>query len=66
MPEPAAQRLLIEKGDIDIARDLTNDQVQGVAGNKDITITTVPQATLYYIGMNLKTKPFETCGCARR
>jgi peptide/nickel transport system substrate-binding protein len=59
VPEPAAQRLLIEKGDIDIARDLTNDQVAGLAGNKDVAITTVPQATLYYVGLNLKVKPFE-------
>ena len=59
VPEPAAQRLLIEKGDADIARDLTNDQVAGVAGNKDIVVTTVPQATLHYVGLNLKFKPFE-------
>ena len=57
--EPAAQRLLIEKGDIDIARDLSSDQVAGVAGNKDIVINTVPQATLYYIGLNLKTPQFQ-------
>lgn len=56
VPEPAAQRLMLEKGDADIARDLTNDQVNGVAGNKDIVVTAVPQATLTYIGMNLKTK----------
>ena len=57
--EPAAQRLLIEKGDIDIARDLSPDQVAGVTGNKDITITTIPQASLYYVGLNLKTKEFQ-------
>lgn len=57
--EPAAQRLLIEKGDVDIARDLTPDQVAGVAGNKDITITTIPQASLYYVGLNLKTTQFQ-------
>lgn len=56
VPEPAAQRLMLEKGDADIARDLTNDQVAGVAGNKDIVVTAVPQATLTYIGMNLKMK----------
>jgi len=59
IPEPAAQRLAIEKGDIDIARDLTPDQVTGLEGNKDVSITTVPQALLYYIGMNVKTKELE-------
>ena len=59
IPEPAAQRLLLEKGDIDIARDLTPDQVAGVAGNKDIVVTTAPQATQVYVGLNLKTPAFE-------
>ena len=59
IPEAAAQRLAIEKGDIDIARDLTPDQVAGLEGNKDVSISTVPQALLYYIGMNLKTKELQ-------
>ena len=57
--EPAAQRLLIEKGDIDIARDMQPDQIAGVAGNKDIVITTIPQAALYYVAMNMKTAEFQ-------
>src|SRR5262249_44215877 len=57
IPEPAAQRLLLEKGDIDIARDLTPDQVAGVAGNKDIAVNPAPQATLHYVGLNLRYAP---------
>ncbi|MBX6320852.1 MAG: ABC transporter substrate-binding protein [Rhodospirillaceae bacterium] len=52
--EPAAQRLLLEKGDIDLARDLTTDQIQGIAGNKDIVIETHPKADLYYLALNQK------------
>ncbi len=59
MPEPAAQRLALEKGDADIVRDLTPDQVAGLEGNKDISVTAVPQALLYYAGMNLKKKEFQ-------
>ena len=59
IPEPAAQRLAVEKGDVDIARDLTPDQVAGLEGNADVSVSTVPQALLYYIGMNLKTKELE-------
>ena len=59
VPEPATQRLLVEKGDVDIARDLTPDQVAGLAGNKDVTITTIPQATLDYVGLNLKDPPLQ-------
>ena len=57
--EPAAQRLLIEKGDVDIARDMQPDQIAGVTGNKDIAITTIPQAALYYVAMNMKTAEFQ-------
>jgi peptide/nickel transport system substrate-binding protein len=57
--EPAAQRLLIEKGDIDVARDLQPDQIAGVTSNKDIAITTIPQAALYYVAMNMKTPEFQ-------
>ncbi len=59
LPEPAAQRLALEKGDIDIGRDLSPDQVAGLAGNKDVVVTAKPQALLYYAGMNLKKKELQ-------
>lgn len=59
VPEPATQRLLIEKGDVDVAENLTPDQVGGLAGDKDVVVTTAPQATLIYVGLNLKTAPFQ-------
>ena len=57
--EPSAQRLLIEKGDVDIARDIAPNQIKGVAGNSDVAASTVPQESLYYVGLNLKTVPFQ-------
>ena len=59
VPEPAAQRLLIEKGDVDIARGLTSDQITGIAGNKDIVVVATPQANLYYVALNLKAPQFQ-------
>jgi peptide/nickel transport system substrate-binding protein len=56
IPEASAQRLALEKGDVDIADNLTPDQVQAISGNADITVTTIPQALLYYIGLNVKMK----------
>jgi len=56
VPEPAAQRLLIEKGDTDVALNMTGDQITGLKGNADVVVTPSPQALLYYIGMNVKTK----------
>ncbi len=56
IPEASAQRLALEKGDVDIADNLTPDQIAAVAGNADIAVTTIPQALLYYIGFNTKMK----------
>lgn len=54
VPEPGAQRLLIEKGDADIARNLTSDQIAGLEGNSDIVIQTDPKATLIYLQVNMR------------
>jgi peptide/nickel transport system substrate-binding protein len=50
--DPSAQLLLLEKGDIDIARDLGSDQLKTISGNKDFTIRSSPQGTSIYIAMN--------------
>jgi peptide/nickel transport system substrate-binding protein len=52
VPEPSAQRLLLEKGDVDMARNLTPDQVKGVMGNNDVAIEGYPKGTLVYMAMN--------------
>ncbi|MBL6933933.1 MAG: ABC transporter substrate-binding protein [Alphaproteobacteria bacterium] len=52
--EPATQRLMLEKGDIDVARDLSPDQVGGLAGLSDMRILHAPKGTLMYLGLNQK------------
>jgi len=54
VPEPGAQRLLIEKGDADIARNLSADQIAGLEGNKDIRIQTDPKALSIYLQVNMR------------
>jgi peptide/nickel transport system substrate-binding protein len=54
VPEPGAQRLLIEKGDADIARNLSSDQVAGLEGNDDIVIQTDPKALSIYLQVNMR------------
>ncbi|HEX6093665.1 MAG TPA: ABC transporter substrate-binding protein, partial [Dongiaceae bacterium] len=54
VPEPAAQRLMLEKGDIDMARNLTADQIQGIAGNADLVVEAYPKADIFYLGLNQK------------
>ncbi len=50
--DPAAQLLLLQKGDADIARNLTPDQLKTVAGNPDFHGISKLQATTLYIAMN--------------
>ena len=44
--------LLLEKGDIDIARNLEADQVASLQGNAEIALSEVPKGALYYLGLN--------------
>jgi peptide/nickel transport system substrate-binding protein len=54
VPEAATQRLLLEKGDIDIARNLTKDQLAAVSGNADIAVQSSRKGSLMYLGLNQK------------
>lgn len=58
MPEAGSQRLALEKGDVDVARSLTPDQLAPLRSNKDIRIEVFPGANNWYAFMNLKFAPF--------
>ena len=52
--EPATQRLMLEKGDIDIARKLGADQLAGLEGNSDIRIRSGRKGAIWYLGLSQK------------
>jgi peptide/nickel transport system substrate-binding protein len=52
IPDPSAQLLLLERGDVDIARDLNADQLGALEGVAGASIVSAPQATSLYIAMN--------------
>ncbi|MFA1621976.1 ABC transporter substrate-binding protein [Rhizobium mongolense] len=52
--ETATQRLLLEKGDVDIARNLSPEEIEAVSKNPDIKIDEGPSGTIYYLGLNQK------------
>ena len=56
--ESATQRLMLEKGDADIARNLTPQDLDaltsGPSANKAIKTTATPKGTVYYFGLNQK------------
>lgn len=53
VPETAAQLLLLEKGDVDIAFDLSPDQLATLAGKTDIKVESFPSSDSYYMGLNV-------------
>ncbi len=51
--KPATQRLLVEKGDVDIAVNLTPDQVKGIMDNPDVEIDGNPKTLIVYLAANV-------------
>ena len=50
--EPATQRLLLQKADVDIARDLGPDQIAGLASIPEVVVRAAPKSGIYYLGLN--------------
>ena len=50
--DPSAQLLSLQKGDIDIARNLETEQLKAIAGNKDFTSVASTKASSMYLAMN--------------
>lgn len=50
--EPTLRRLLVSKGDVDIATDLSADQLAALKDDRAITISSRPAARLIYLAMN--------------
>ncbi len=52
IPEAAAEKAALEAGDIDIALDLTSDQMPALKNNPDITIVSTPGNITHFLLMN--------------
>jgi peptide/nickel transport system substrate-binding protein len=52
--ETATQRLLLEKGDVDVARNLGPEELDAVGKNPDVKVESGPKGTVYYLGLNQK------------
>jgi peptide/nickel transport system substrate-binding protein len=59
IPESSDQNLLLRKGDIDIAWDLTAEQANSLKGSSDISIVTTPAQVNEYLAMNAGWGPFK-------
>ncbi|MFC5386225.1 ABC transporter substrate-binding protein [Aquamicrobium segne] len=52
--ESATQRLMLEAGDVDVARNLEPGDLEAVQSNPDLISTSAPKGTVYYISLNQK------------
>ncbi len=52
--EPATQQLLIQKGDADIARNLSPDQIATLTQSPDFKLQSEPKQSILYLGLNQK------------
>ena len=59
VPEAATERLQLEKGDVDIARTLTPVELDGMAGNADVTIQKDVGGQIYYLAFNQKNAQYK-------
>lgn len=52
--EAATQQLMLKSGDIDMAKNLTPDQVKSLGG--EVKVETYPQAAVHFLSLNQKTE----------
>ena len=57
--EPSERRLLLEKGDVDIAFRISEDDLLKIKDQKGIKVMTQPSLTIFYIGFNVKKGPLQ-------
>ncbi|CTQ33443.1 ABC transporter substrate-binding protein [Jannaschia rubra] len=54
IPESATERLLLQEGDIDIARKLSPQDIQALRGADGIKVQEGVKGSIYYLGLNQK------------
>lgn len=59
VPDPAVQLLMLRQGDVDIARDLTPDQLRALDADPAHTIVSAAQGRMMYLAMNADFAPFR-------
>jgi peptide/nickel transport system substrate-binding protein len=57
--EPATQTLLVQKGDVDIARDLGSDQLKSIAGDANFNMVSSDTLTILLAYMNMSLPQFQ-------
>jgi peptide/nickel transport system substrate-binding protein len=59
IPESTNQQFALEKGDIDIAKNLSPQQIKALQGKSGVTTASGNSLQLVYVGMNVTFKPLD-------
>ncbi len=59
IPESGAQRLLVERGDADMAFNLTAQDIDALQGKAGAKVEFFPSRRILYYGFNMTVKPFD-------
>jgi peptide/nickel transport system substrate-binding protein len=59
VPESTNQQFALEKGEADVARNLSPQQVDALKGKQGVTTTSGNSLLLVYVGMNASMKPLD-------
>ncbi|EFG2885550.1 ABC transporter substrate-binding protein, partial [Escherichia coli] len=57
--EAATQQLLLETGDVDMAKNLTPDQIASISTKANLTSESYPQAAVHFLSFNQKTAALQ-------
>lgn len=57
--EAATQQLLLQTGDVDMAKNLTPDQVSGLQGKDGMKVESYPQAAVHFLSFNQKDEALQ-------
>ena len=58
MTESQSMRLMIDRGDIDLATGMSVTDIEAMKGNKGVEIEAVKRGTLYYVAVSMKDPKF--------
>lgn len=59
MTESQSLRLMVERGDLDLAKGMSAPDIEALEKSDKVRTQTVQRGTLYYVALNVKQKPFD-------
>lgn len=59
MTESQALRLMVERGDLDVARGMAASDIKALTRSQDVSVQAIPRGTLYYVALSMEHPLFQ-------